>query len=65
MGSCYVCEFDGSNVYHEKGCDGNIGNVASIGIDGCRAGTAYTVSKHAVVGLAKNTAFMYCNGGVR
>lgn len=56
----------------EKG--GNIVNIASIGgICGCRAGAAYTASKHALVGLTKNTAYMYtgkircnvvCPGGV-
>ena len=45
---------------------GNIVNVASIGgICGCRAGAAYTTSKHALVGLTKNTAYMYLNKGIR
>lgn len=45
---------------------GNIVNVASIGgVNGCRAGATYTASKHAMVGLTKNTAFMYCDKGVR
>jgi len=53
---------------------GNIVNVASIGgVRGCRAGAAYTASKHALVGVSKNTAYMYagkircnviCPGGV-
>ena len=53
---------------------GNIVNVASIGgIRGCRAGASYTASKHALVGLTENTAYMYagklrcnvvCPGGV-
>ncbi len=53
---------------------GNIVNVASIGgVNGCRAGAAYTASKHALVGISKNTAYMYtgkircnviCPGGV-
>ncbi len=39
---------------------GNIVNVASIGgVRGCRAGAAYTASKHALVGMTKNTAYMY------
>jgi len=56
----------------EKG--GNIVNVASIGgVRGCRAGAAYTASKHALIGVTKNTAYMYvgkircnavCPGGV-
>ena len=54
---------------------GNIINVASIGgVNGGRAGATYTASKHALVGLSKNTAFYYgpkniscntiCPGGV-
>lgn len=45
---------------------GNIVNIASIGgIRGCRAGAAYTASKHALVGLTKNTAFMYTGNKIR
>lgn len=45
---------------------GNIINVASIGgVRGCRAGAAYTASKHALVGLTKNTAYMYVNHNIR
>lgn len=45
---------------------GSIVNVASIGgVRGCRAGAAYTASKHALVGLTKNTAFMYLDKGIR
>lgn len=45
---------------------GNIVNIASIGgVNGCRAGAAYTASKHALVGLTKNTAFMYVDKGIR
>lgn len=45
---------------------GNIVNVASIGgVRGCRAGAVYTASKHALVGLTKNTAFMYADKGLR
>lgn len=48
----------------EKG--GNIVNIASIGgVCGCRAGAAYTASKHALVGLTKNTAYMYVGKGIR
>lgn len=49
----------------EKG-SGNIINVASIGgLYGARAGAAYTTSKHALVGLTKNTAFMYAKKNIR
>lgn len=45
---------------------GSIVNVASIGgICGCRAGAAYTASKHGLVGLTKNTAFMYQGSHIR
>lgn len=45
---------------------GNIINVASIGgVRGCRAGAAYTASKHALVGLTENTAYMYVNNNIR
>lgn len=49
-----------------QGNGGNIVNIASIGgVCGCRAGAAYTASKHALVGLTKNTAYMYVDKGIR
>lgn len=45
---------------------GAIVNVASeASFRGNAAGTAYTASKHAVVGLTKSTAFLYGTSGVR
>lgn len=45
---------------------GIIINVASNGgLQGARAGAAYTASKHAVVGFTKNTGFMYAQSGIR
>ena len=45
---------------------GNIINVASIGgTNGCRAGASYTAAKHAMVGLTKNTAYMYAGKKIR
>lgn len=45
---------------------GNIINVASIGgLYGARAGAAYTASKHALVGLTKNTGYMYAKLNIR
>lgn len=45
---------------------GKIINTASVGgLNGCRAGTAYTASKFAVVGLTKNIGFMYAKDGIR
>jgi NAD(P)-dependent dehydrogenase (short-subunit alcohol dehydrogenase family) len=45
---------------------GSIINIASTaGISGGAAGAAYTSSKHALVGLTKNTAWMYAKKGIR
>ncbi len=45
---------------------GSIINVASTaGISGGAAGAAYTVSKHGLVGLTKNTAWMYAKQNIR
>lgn len=45
---------------------GNIVNIASIGgLYGARAGAAYTASKHALVGLTKNTGYMYAKKNIR
>jgi len=45
---------------------GAIVNIASVGgISGGAAGAAYTAAKHALVGLTKNTAWMYAHQGVR
>lgn len=53
------------NLFLEQG-GGNIVNIASIGgLYGARAGAVYTSSKHAVVGLTKNTGFMYAKKNIR
>ena len=45
---------------------GNIINISSIGgLFGARAGATYTASKHALVGLTKNTGFMYAKNNIR
>ncbi|MFS0575011.1 SDR family oxidoreductase [Sporosarcina sp. 179-K 3D1 HS] len=52
-------------IFLEKG-QGVIVNVASAaGLQGSRAGVAYTASKHAVIGMTKNVAFQYAMKGVR
>lgn len=49
----------------KAGC-GSVVNVSSeAGIRGSAAGAAYTASKHAVVGLTKNSAVMYGPKGLR
>ncbi|MEJ0013915.1 MAG: SDR family oxidoreductase [Bauldia sp.] len=45
---------------------GSIVNIDSVaGVGGAAAGAAYTTSKHALVGLTKNTAWMYAKRGIR
>lgn len=45
---------------------GVIVNIASVGgLFGGRAGAAYTASKHGLVGLTKNVAFMYATQNIR
>lgn len=45
---------------------GVIINISSIaGICGARAGAVYTTSKFGMIGLTKNTAFMYAKKGIR
>jgi NAD(P)-dependent dehydrogenase (short-subunit alcohol dehydrogenase family) len=52
-------------IFLEKG-KGVVVNIASTGgFSGAHAGAAYVASKHAVVGLTKNTAFMYAQKGIR
>ena len=54
------------NVFLASGKGGSIVNVASIaGICGGKSGCAYTMAKHAVMGLTKNTAFVYRNDNIR
>lgn len=52
-------------VFLTKG-SGTIVNLASVGgLYGGRAGAAYTASKHALIGLTKNTGYMYSKSGIR
>ena len=45
---------------------GSIINIASIaGLHGGAGGAAYTTSKHALIGLTRNTAWMYAKRGIR
>lgn len=53
------------NHFLERGQGVIINNISVGGLYGARAGAAYVASKHAVVGLTKNTAFMYANKNIR
>ncbi|MHA2788614.1 SDR family NAD(P)-dependent oxidoreductase [Corynebacterium sp. S7] len=46
-----------------KGAIVNVGSAASL--RGAAAGAAYTSSKHGLVGLTKNAAYMYAKQGIR
>lgn len=52
-------------IFLEQGHGVIINNISAGGLYGARAGAAYTASKHAVVGLTKNTAFMYADKNIR
>ncbi len=52
-------------IFLAKG-KGVIINVASVGgLQAGRAGAAYTASKHALIGLSRNTGYMYAKSGIR
>lgn len=62
-GIMYACR-KAVNVMCNQG--GRIINIASVGgLNGARAGAAYTASKFGVVGLTRNIGFMYANEGIR
>lgn len=53
------------NIFLEQGHGVIVNNISAGGLMGARAGAAYTASKHAVVGLTRNTAFMYAGKNIR
>ncbi|HVN16443.1 MAG TPA: glucose 1-dehydrogenase [Anaerolineales bacterium] len=49
-----------------KSGGGAIVNIASVaGMSGAAAGVAYTTSKHALIGMTRNTAWRYLKDGIR
>lgn len=52
-------------LFLEQGHGVIVNNISVGGLNGVRAGAAYTASKHAVVGLTKNTGYMYAKSGIR
>ncbi|MBD3108699.1 SDR family oxidoreductase [Bacillus sp. AGMB 02131] len=54
-----------TNLFLEQGNGIIINNISVGGLNGGRSGAAYAASKHAVVGLTKNTAFMFSQKGIR
>ncbi|MGP6139307.1 MULTISPECIES: glucose 1-dehydrogenase [unclassified Jeotgalibaca] len=54
------------NYWLDNNQAGNIINIISTGgLNGAHAGVAYGASKHAVVALTKNSAFMYAQKNIR
>jgi NAD(P)-dependent dehydrogenase (short-subunit alcohol dehydrogenase family) len=49
----------------ERGSGVIINTISSAGLGGGRAGAGYTAAKHGVVGLTRNTAFVYGRRGIR
>ncbi len=54
-----------TELFLKQGLGVIVNNISAGGLHGGRAGAAYTASKHAVVGLTKNTAFMFADKGIR
>lgn len=52
-------------IFLDKGKGVIINTASTGGLNGAHAGVAYGASKHAVVGMTKNTGFMYANQGIR
>ena len=52
-------------IFLDKGKGVIVNNTSVAGLYGTRGGAAYTASKHAAIGLTKNTAFMYAQKGIR
>lgn len=49
----------------EAGGGAIVNTASAAGIRGAAAGVAYTASKHAVVGITRNTAYAYARKGIR
>jgi NAD(P)-dependent dehydrogenase (short-subunit alcohol dehydrogenase family) len=52
-------------IFLEKGKGVIINTVSTGRLNGAHAGAAYGASKHSVIGLTKNTGFMYTEKGIR
>ena len=72
--TCFAVNVDGPlflirrcvNIFQAqetKGCIINICSVAAV--RGAAAGVAYTASKHALLGISRNTAWQYAKEGIR
>ncbi|WP_079526031.1 SDR family oxidoreductase [Halobacillus hunanensis] len=52
-------------IFLEKESGVIVNTASSGGLNGAHAGATYTASKHAVIGLTKNTGYMYAEKGIR
>lgn len=53
------------NIFKEKGQGIIINNASVAGFKGGAAGAAYTVSKHALIGLTRNTGYVFSKTNIR
>jgi NAD(P)-dependent dehydrogenase (short-subunit alcohol dehydrogenase family) len=63
--SVYLCCKEAIGYMRAQGKGAIVNTASEAGLRGSAAGTAYTVSKHGVVGLTKSTAILTRNKGVR
>jgi NAD(P)-dependent dehydrogenase (short-subunit alcohol dehydrogenase family) len=52
-------------IMKKQGAGSIVNSASAAGTGGASAGAAYSMSKHAVIGLTKNTAFRYAKEGIR
>lgn len=52
-------------IFEKQGHGVIVNNASSAGLVGGKAGIAYTASKHAVLGMTKNTGFFYADKNIR
>lgn len=52
-------------IFEKQGHGVIVNNASSAGLVGGKAGVAYTASKHAVLGITKNTGFFYADKNIR
>lgn len=52
-------------IFEEQGHGVIVNNASIAGLVGAHAGAAYTASKHAIIGMTKNTGFNYADKNIR
>lgn len=52
-------------IFEEQGHGVIVNNASIAGLVGAHAGVSYTASKHAIIGMTKNTGFSYADKNIR